>query len=70
MVEGDDGGVFRDGPVGQLLLDQLPVLVLVPRVCRFEAPLKVLQVRRNAKNKECLIKVTCKEIEKNSAKKY
>ena len=55
MVEGDDGGVFRDGPVGQLLLDQLPVLVLVPRVCRFEAPLKVLQVRRNAKNKEFLI---------------
>jgi len=43
VVEGDDGRVFRNGAVGQLLLDQLPVLVLVPRVGRFKASLEMLQ---------------------------
>ena len=45
VVEGDDGGVLRHGPVAQLLLDQLPVLVLVPGVGGLEAALEVLKWR-------------------------
>ena len=46
MVEGDDGRVFGHSPVAQLLLDQLPMLVLVPGVGGLEASLDVLKFQK------------------------
>ena len=46
VVEGNDGRVFRHRAVAQLLLDQLPMLVLVPGVGGLEASLDVLKFQK------------------------